>query len=49
LALPGRYSGALAGGAGGAGAQVYTGRDKAVPAETTLSFKLAQNLEMQPQ
>ena len=41
--------GALAGGAGGAGAQVYTGRDKAVPAETTLSFKLAQNLEMQPQ
>lgn len=41
--------GALAGGAGGAGAQVYTGRDKPVPAETTLSFKLAQNLEMQPE
>lgn len=41
--------GALAGGAGGAGAQVYTGRDKTVPAETVLSFKLAQNLEMQPQ
>jgi hypothetical protein len=41
--------GALAGGAGGAGAQVYTGRNKAVPAETVLSFKLAQNLEMQPQ
>ncbi len=41
--------GALAGGGAGAGAQVYTGRDKAVPAETVLSFKLAQNLEMQPQ
>jgi len=41
--------GALAGGGAGAGTQVYTGRDKAVPAETVLSFKLAQNLEMQPQ
>ena len=41
--------GALAGGGAGAGAQVYTGRDKAVPAETVLSFKLAQNLEMQPE
>ncbi|HSS95861.1 MAG TPA: hypothetical protein VLK33_02460 [Terriglobales bacterium] len=41
--------GALAGGGAGAGAQVYTGRDKAVPAETVLNFKLAQNLEMQPQ
>jgi len=39
--------GALAGGGAGAGAQVYTGRDKPVPAETVLSYKLAQNLEMQ--
>jgi len=41
--------GALAGGGAGAGAQVYTGRDKAIPAETVLSYKLAQNLEMQPE
>jgi len=41
--------GALAGGGAGAGAQVYTGRDKAIPAETVLTYKLAQNLEMQPQ
>lgn len=40
--------GALAGGAGGAGAQVYTGRKKEIPAETELSFKLAQDLEMRP-
>jgi hypothetical protein len=40
--------GALAGGAGGAGAQVYTGRKKEIPAETELSFKLAQNLQMRP-
>ena len=38
--------GAIAGGAGGAGAQVYTGRKKELPAETQLSFKLAQDLEM---
>ena len=40
--------GALAGGAGGAGAQVYTGRKKEIPAETELSFKLAQDLQMRP-
>lgn len=41
--------GALVGGAGGAGAQVYTGRKKEIPAETELNYKLAQNLEMQPE
>jgi hypothetical protein len=40
--------GALVGGAGGAGAQVYTGRKKEIPAETELSYKLAQDLEMRP-
>jgi len=40
--------GALVGGASGAGAQVYTGRKKEIPAETELSFKLAQDLEMRP-
>jgi len=40
--------GAIVGGAGGAGAQVYTGRKKEIPAETELSYKLAQELEMQP-
>jgi hypothetical protein len=40
--------GALAGGAGGAGAQVYTGRKKEIPAETELSYKLAQDLQMRP-
>jgi hypothetical protein len=40
--------GALAGGAGGAGAQVYTGRKKEIPAETELSFKLAQDLQLRP-
>lgn len=40
--------GALVGGAGGAGAQVYTGRKKQIPAETELSYKLAQNLQMRP-
>jgi len=40
--------GAVLGGAGGAGAQVLTGRNKAIPAETELSFKLAQDLEMRP-
>lgn len=38
--------GALVGGAGGAGAQVYTGRKKELPAETQLSFKLAQDLQL---
>jgi hypothetical protein len=36
------------GGAGGAGAQVYTGKKKEIPAETELSFKLAQDLQMRP-
>ncbi len=40
--------GAVLGGAGGAGAQVYTGRNKQIPAETSLSYKLAQNLALQP-
>ncbi len=40
--------GALVGGAGGAGAQVYQGRKKEIPAETELSFKLAQDLQMKP-
>src|SRR5882757_4243293 len=40
--------GALVGGAGGAGAQVYTGKKKEIPAETELSFKLAQDLQMRP-
>jgi hypothetical protein len=38
--------GAVLGGAGGAGAQVLTGRKKAIPAETELSYKLAQELVM---
>jgi hypothetical protein len=38
--------GALAGGAAGAGAQVYTGRKRDIPAETELSFKLAQDLRL---
>lgn len=40
--------GAIVGGAGGAGAQVYTGRNKEIPPETQLSYKLAQNLYLQP-
>ena len=40
--------GALAGGAAGAGTQVYTGRKKQLPAESELSFKLAQDLQMRP-
>jgi hypothetical protein len=40
--------GAIVGGAGGAGAQVYTGRNKELPAETELSYKLAQDLMLQP-
>jgi len=40
--------GALVGGAGGAGAQVYTGKKKELPAETELSYKLAQDLQMTP-
>ncbi len=40
--------GALLGGAGGAGAQVYTNRGKQIPPETTLSYKTAQPLQLQP-
>lgn len=38
--------GALAGGAAGAGAQVYTAKKKGIPAETLLTYKLAQPLTM---
>ena len=41
--------GAIVGGAGGAGAQVYTGKGKQIPAETQLSYKLAQDLQMTPE
>lgn len=40
--------GALVGGAGGAGAQVYTGKKKEIPAETELTYKLAQDLRLRP-
>ena len=40
--------GAIVGGAGGAGAEVYRGRKKEIPAETVLNYKLAQELEMRP-
>jgi hypothetical protein len=41
--------GALAGGAAGAGAQVLTrGKELNVPAETELTFKLAQDLRLRP-
>ena len=40
--------GAVVGGAGGAGAQVYTGKKKELPAETELSYKLAQSLQLTP-
>ena len=38
--------GALAGGGAGAGAQVLSGKKKGLPAETQLSYKLAQNLTL---
>jgi hypothetical protein len=38
--------GALVGGAGGAGAQVLTGRKSEIPAETELTFELAQDLQL---
>ena len=38
--------GAILGGAGGAGTQVYEGKKKEIPAETELSYKLAEDLEM---
>jgi len=40
--------GAIVGGAGGAGAQVYTNKGKGLPAETSLSYKLAQDLQLRP-
>lgn len=40
--------GALAGGGAGAGAQVLTGKKKGLPAETPLSYKLAQPLTLRP-
>jgi hypothetical protein len=40
--------GALAGAAAGTGAQVYTGRNQTIPAETVLTYKTAQDLSMQP-
>ncbi len=40
--------GALVGGAGGAGAEVYRGRKKEIPAETQLTFKLAEDLQLRP-
>jgi hypothetical protein len=40
--------GALVGGAGGAGTEAYTGRKKELPAETELTFKLAQDLHLRP-
>jgi len=40
--------GALVGGAGGAGAQVNRGRKKEIPAETELTFKLAEDLQLRP-
>ena len=40
--------GALVGGAGGAGAQVLTGKKQGIPAETQLSYKLAQPLSLRP-
>lgn len=38
--------GALAGGAAGAGAQVYTGKKKGLPAESALTYKLAEPLTL---
>jgi len=38
--------GALVGGAGSAGSQVLRGRKKEIPAETELSFKTAQDLQL---
>lgn len=40
--------GALVGGAGGAGAQVWRGKKNGLPAETELSYKTAQDLQMRP-
>jgi hypothetical protein len=40
--------GAVLGGAGGAGAQVWRGRKNGLPAETELSYKTAEDLQMRP-
>ncbi len=40
--------GALVGGAGGAGAQVWRGKKNGLPAETELSYKTAEDLQMRP-
>ncbi len=40
--------GAVLGGAGGAGTQVWRGKKKGLPAETELSYKTAEDLQMRP-
>ncbi len=40
--------GAILGGGAGAGTQVLTGKNKEIPAETELSYKLATNAELTP-
>ena len=40
--------GAIVGGAGGAGTQVLTGKQKDIPAETELTYKLAEDLQLRP-
>jgi hypothetical protein len=40
--------GAVLGGAGGAGTQVLTGKNKEIPAETELTYKLATNAQLSP-
>jgi len=40
--------GAIVGGAGGAGTQVMTGKKKDLPAETELTYKLAEDLQLTP-
>ncbi len=40
--------GAMVGGAGGAGAQVLRGKKNGLPAETELSYKTAEDLQMRP-
>lgn len=40
--------GAIVGGAGGAGTQVLTGKKKEIPAETELTYKTAEELQLQP-
>lgn len=40
--------GAILGGAGGAGTQVLTGKKKELPAETQLTYKLAQAVQLTP-